>query len=166
MTPQIINLLAMTDDQIGPLVANTDLRSRMLVATPEGTVGVQSGNVARHFHADANATQLILDGAGSFWLGCREVQVKAGGLIITPRAPPMPVPGRRTAGSGPLLSSCRRSGRTTPTRFRKSVGGFRPPAIAGEEWEHRCGHAGGDGPTPIHTHPGPLAGPGLRPRPR
>lgn len=85
MLPQILNLLAMTDEEIGPLVPNTDLRSRLLSATSDGTVSIQSGNVMRHFHADANEIQLILDGAGSFWLGEREVQVKAGDLIIIPK---------------------------------------------------------------------------------
>jgi quercetin dioxygenase-like cupin family protein len=47
-----------------------------LVTTPAGTVAVQSGNVAKHFHADGNEIQLVLDGAGSFWLGDVEQQVK------------------------------------------------------------------------------------------
>ncbi|WP_431284788.1 AraC family ligand binding domain-containing protein [Humitalea sp. 24SJ18S-53] len=85
MAPQIINVLTMTDEEIGPLIGSTDLRSRPLVVTEFGTVGVQSGNVARHFHAEAHEIQLILDGAGSFWLGDREVQVRAGDLIIIPK---------------------------------------------------------------------------------
>lgn len=85
MEPRIINVMSMTDEEIGPLVANTDLRSRTLVATADGTVAVQSGNVFRHYHADANEIQLILDGAGSFWLGDREMQIKAGDLIIIPK---------------------------------------------------------------------------------
>ncbi|MBL6453747.1 cupin domain-containing protein [Belnapia sp. T6] len=85
MTPRIVNVMTMTDEEIGPLVPNTDLRSRLLVATPEGTIAVQSGNVFRHYHADANEIQLILDGAGSFWLGDREVQIKAGDLIVIPK---------------------------------------------------------------------------------
>ncbi|UFN48779.1 cupin domain-containing protein [Roseomonas sp. OT10] len=84
-TPRIVNLLSMTDEEIGPLVNNTDLRSRLLVATPEGTVAVQSGNVFKHFHKDADEIQLILDGAGSFWLDDREVQIKPGDLIVIPR---------------------------------------------------------------------------------
>ncbi len=88
MTPQIVNLFSMTDEEIGALIPNTDLRSRTLVATPDGTVGVQSGNVARHFHADADEIQLILAGSGSFWLADREVQVKPGDLVIIPRGTP------------------------------------------------------------------------------
>ncbi len=85
LTPQIVNLLSMTDEEIGNLFPNTDLRARTYVSLPEGTVGVQSGNVARHYHADANEIQLILQGEGSFWLGDRQVQVKPGDLIIIPR---------------------------------------------------------------------------------
>lgn len=88
LTPQIINLFSMTDEEIGNLIPNTDLRSRLLAATPEGTVAVQSGNVVRHYHADANEIQLILQGEGSFWLGDREVQIKPGDLIIIPRGTP------------------------------------------------------------------------------
>jgi mannose-6-phosphate isomerase-like protein (cupin superfamily) len=85
MTPQIINLMTMTDEEIGPLVNNTDLRSRSLVATRDGTINVQSGNVLKHFHRDADEIQLILDGTGSFWLDDREVQVRPGDLIVIPR---------------------------------------------------------------------------------
>jgi mannose-6-phosphate isomerase-like protein (cupin superfamily) len=85
LEPRIVNFKTMTDEEIGPLITNTDLRTRTLVATEQGTVAVQSGNVFKHFHADANEIQLILDGAGSFWLGDREVQVKAGDLIIIPK---------------------------------------------------------------------------------
>lgn len=88
MTAQIVNLLALSEDEIGPLAPNADLRSRTLLALPEGTVAVQSGNVVKHFHADANEIQLILDGAGSFWLGDKEQQVKAGDLILIPKGTP------------------------------------------------------------------------------
>jgi hypothetical protein len=63
---QIINIIDLPDEEIGSLVPNTDLRSRSLVVTQYGTVAVQSGNVAKHFHADANEVQLILSGSGSF----------------------------------------------------------------------------------------------------
>ncbi|MCR0981598.1 cupin domain-containing protein [Roseomonas populi] len=85
MSPRIVNLLALTDDEIGPLINNTDLRSRLLVSAPEGTVAVQSGNVLKHFHANADEIQYILDGSGSFWLGDREVQIKPGDFIVIPR---------------------------------------------------------------------------------
>ena len=88
MAPRIVNLFTMTDEEIGPLVNNTDLRSRGLVASEHGTVAVQSGNVFKHFHANTDEIQLILDGTGSFWLGEREVQVRPGDFIVIPRGTP------------------------------------------------------------------------------
>ncbi len=85
LVPRIVNLMALTEDEIGPLAPNADLRSRTLVSTEFGTVAVQSGNVVKHFHADANEIQLILDGTGSFWLGDSQVTVKPGDLVIIPR---------------------------------------------------------------------------------
>src|SRR5215213_8182719 len=88
LTPQIINVIDLPDEEIGLLVPNTDLRSRSLVVTDYGTVAVQSGNVAKHFHADANEIQLVLSGTGSFWLGDKEQQVRTGDLIIIPKGTP------------------------------------------------------------------------------
>ena len=85
MEPRIVNLFSMTEDEIGAPRPGADLRSRTLVDTEHGTVAIQSGNVMKHFHADADEIQLILDGTGSFWLGEREVQIKPGDLIIIPR---------------------------------------------------------------------------------
>jgi len=88
LTSQIINIVDLPDEEIGPLLPNTDLRSRSLVVTEYGTVAVQSGNVAKHFHADASEVQLILSGSGSFWLDDKEHQVRAGDLIIIPKGTP------------------------------------------------------------------------------
>ena len=85
LVPRIVSLTGLTEDEIGPLVNGTDLRSRTLVATEQGTVAVQSGNVFKHFHADANEIQLVLAGSGSFWLGDRQVQVKPRDLVIIPK---------------------------------------------------------------------------------
>ncbi|WP_424814407.1 cupin domain-containing protein [Roseococcus sp. YIM B11640] len=113
LTPQIVNLFTMTDEQIGNLVPNTDLRSRTLVATPDGTVAVQSGNVFRHFHSNTDEIQLILQGEGSFWLGGQEHQIKPGDLIVIPRGTPH-------AGS-----------RATTGRFR-ALAIKLPPQLAGD----------------------------------
>jgi mannose-6-phosphate isomerase-like protein (cupin superfamily) len=78
------SLFTMTDEEIGTMAAGSDLRSRLLVATPDSTISVQSGNAPRHDHADANAIQLILQGEGSFWLGDRQVTVKPGDRVIIP----------------------------------------------------------------------------------
>ena len=55
--PQVINIADMKDEEIGPFIDSTDLRdlrSGTLVTTQYGTIAVQSGNVPKHFHADAN----------------------------------------------------------------------------------------------------------------
>ena len=100
MEPRIVNVLTMTEEEIGPMRPNADIRSRTLVDSEHGTIAIQSGNVLKHFHADADEIQLILDGTGSFWLGDREVQVKPGDMVIIPR---------RTAHAG---------SRATTGRFR------------------------------------------------
>jgi quercetin dioxygenase-like cupin family protein len=86
LTPQIIDVGAMTDEQIGKLVPNVGtLRSRTLVATQHGTVAVQSGNVPRHTHQDADEIQYVVSGSGTFWLGDQQREVHPGDLIVIPR---------------------------------------------------------------------------------
>lgn len=85
LSAQIVNLAAMTDEQIGPLVPNTDLRTRLLGATEHGTVAIQSGNVFKHFHADAHEIQYIIEGSGTAWLGDKQVDLKPGDLVIIPK---------------------------------------------------------------------------------
>jgi mannose-6-phosphate isomerase-like protein (cupin superfamily) len=91
LRPQVIHIADMKDEEIGPFINSTDLRdlrSRTLVATHYGTIAVQSGNVPKHFHADANEIQIIVEGSGSFWLGENELQVKPGDFIIIPKGVP------------------------------------------------------------------------------
>ncbi|QBR02289.1 cupin domain-containing protein [Paraburkholderia pallida] len=85
LAPQIINLAAMTNEEIGPQVPNMGtLRTKILVATPYGTVAVQSGNVPRHYHTSANEIQYIIAGRGTFWLGSEQREVGPGDLIVVP----------------------------------------------------------------------------------
>ena len=85
LTAQIIDISGMSEEQIGPIIPNTELRTRTLVATEWGTVGIQAGNIFKHYHADANELQYIIEGTGSFWLGEKEVQIKPGDLVIIPK---------------------------------------------------------------------------------
>jgi quercetin dioxygenase-like cupin family protein len=86
LQPQIINLGAMTDAEIGDLVPNIGtLRTRTLVVQPEGTIAIQSGDVPRHTHSDANEIQYIIAGSGTAWLGDQQRQIRAGDLIIIPK---------------------------------------------------------------------------------
>lgn len=94
ITTRIFELAAMKDEEIGPIVPNTELRTRNLIVTEWGTVGIQVGNVFKHYHADANEVQYIIEGTGSFWLGDKEVQIKPGDLISIPK-------GTHHAGSKP-----------------------------------------------------------------
>ena len=82
---KIVNLIDMADEKIGPLQPLSELRSQLIGATEFGTVSVQSGNVIKHFHPNTNEIQYIIEGAGSFWLGDKEVQVKPGDLILIPK---------------------------------------------------------------------------------
>lgn len=85
LVPTIVHLGQLTDDDIGPPRPGLDLRSRTYVSKPGATVGVQSGNIFKHFHRDADEIQYIVEGSGSFWLGDRQQQVGPGDLIIIPK---------------------------------------------------------------------------------
>lgn len=86
LTPQIIDLAAMTDADIGPPVPNMGtLRSKGLVSTPNGTIAVQTGNVPKHRHLGSDEIQYVISGSGTFWLGNEQRQIHPGDLIIIPR---------------------------------------------------------------------------------
>jgi len=86
LAPQIINLAAMSDEDIGPLVPNMGtLRTKGLVTTPQGTVGVQAGNVPKHYHTSADEIQYVISGRGTAWLGNEQREVGPGDLIIIPK---------------------------------------------------------------------------------
>ena len=86
LAPLIINLPAMTNDDIGPQVPNMGtLRTKGLVNTPSGTIAVQSGNVPRHYHTSADEIQYVIAGTGTFWLGNEQRQVGPGDLIVIPK---------------------------------------------------------------------------------
>ena len=86
LQPQVIDLAAMTDAEVGTVVPNLGtLRSRTLVVLPEGTMAVQTGNVPRHTHSDANEFQYVIAGTGTFWLGDKQQEIHAGDLIVIPK---------------------------------------------------------------------------------
>lgn len=86
LQPQIIDLAAMTDAEIGPIVPNLGtLRSKTLLVQPQGTIAVQSGDVPKHTHTDANEIQFVIAGSGTFWLGDQQREIHAGDLIIIPK---------------------------------------------------------------------------------
>ena len=58
---------------------------RLLVATPGGTIAIQSGNVPKHYHIGSNEIQYVISGSGTFWLGNEQHQIHPGDLIIIPK---------------------------------------------------------------------------------
>ena len=86
LQPQIIDLAAITDADLGNIVPNLGtLRSRTLAVLPQGTMAVQTGNVPKHTHTDANEFQYVISGSGTFWLGSQQREIHAGDLIVIPK---------------------------------------------------------------------------------
>jgi mannose-6-phosphate isomerase-like protein (cupin superfamily) len=82
---RIVNVLKMTDDELGAERAGTHMRSNTFFADPGSTVSVQTGDVAKHYHRNSDEIQYIVEGRGTFWLGDREQEVGPGDLIIIPK---------------------------------------------------------------------------------
>ena len=84
MVPMIIDIAALKDADLAA-TSNPDLRSKPFVVTEYGTLAVQIGNVAKHFHANAHEIQYIVEGSGTAWLGDSRREIRPGMLIIIPR---------------------------------------------------------------------------------
>lgn len=91
----VIDLAGMKHDDI-PKTALPEMNSKGLVITEAGTVGIQSGNVAKHIHPKTDEIQYIIEGSGAMWLGNERKEFKAGSLIIIPKG---------TAHGGTLVTS-------------------------------------------------------------
>lgn len=85
LSPQIVDLRAMTDREIGPVTNVGTIRSKTLVKTPNGTVAIQSGDAPKHTHQTADEIQYVISGTGTFWLGDTPKKVHPGDLIIIPK---------------------------------------------------------------------------------
>ena len=97
LQPQIIDLAAITNADLGNIVPNLGtLRTRTLLVLPQGTMALQTGNVPKHMHAEANEFQYVISGSGMFWLGDQMREVHPGDLIIIPKG---------TAHAGSVVSS-------------------------------------------------------------
>lgn len=84
LTPIIIDVAALKDADLNA-TPNPDLRSKGFVATEHGAVAVQTGNVAKHFHSNADEIQYIVEGSGTGWLGDRRIELRPGMLLIIPK---------------------------------------------------------------------------------
>ena len=84
LTPMIIDVAALKDADLGA-TPNPDLRAKGFVATEHGTLAVQMGNVAKHFHSNTDEIQYIVEGTGTAWLGDQKREIRPGMLIIIPR---------------------------------------------------------------------------------
>jgi mannose-6-phosphate isomerase-like protein (cupin superfamily) len=105
-----VNALQEADLQTTPL---PDFHSKNLVVTEQATIAVQIGNVAKHFHAQSDEIQYIVEGTGTAWLGDKVVAIKPGMLLIIPKG---------TAHAGTVATS---------GKF-KSIAIKIPPQIAGD----------------------------------
>jgi mannose-6-phosphate isomerase-like protein (cupin superfamily) len=84
LAPMLIDIAALKDADLSATAA-PDLRSRGLVTTEHGTLAMQTGNIAKHFHDTADEIQYIVEGRGSAWLGDRKVELRPGLLLVIPR---------------------------------------------------------------------------------
>ena len=92
---QMIDLTALRHEDL-PATPNPAMNSKLVVATDNATIAVQSGNVAKHLHAKSDEIQYIIEGSGAMWLGGERHEFKPGTLIIIPKG---------TAHGGTLVSS-------------------------------------------------------------
>ena len=84
LAPLIIDVAALKDADLGA-TSNPDLRSKGFVTTPNATLAVQMGNVAKHFHSNTDEIQYIVEGTGTAWLGNEKREIRPGMLIVIPR---------------------------------------------------------------------------------
>lgn len=84
ITPQLIHVGELTPESLG-MPSGTGMRSKGYVSADGMTLAIQLGNAPKHQHPNTNEFQYILEGSGTTWLGDKEVQVKAGDLLIIPK---------------------------------------------------------------------------------
>ena len=87
LSAAIIDVAALKEADLAP-TPNPDLRNKTYVVTPNATIAVQMGNVAKHFHANADEIQYIVEGTGTAWLGSEKREIRPGMMIVIPRGTP------------------------------------------------------------------------------
>lgn len=85
LQPAAIDLITIApDDMPTPTAVFPNLRSKTLVVADGMTAALQIGTAPKHYHADANEVQIVLDGTGTEWLGDRQVMLKPGMMVVIP----------------------------------------------------------------------------------
>ena len=95
LTPAMIDLMAIKHADL-PTTSNPEMNAKGLVVTDNATLGLQSGNVAKHNHPNTDEIQYIVEGSGAMWLGNERKEFKPGTLIVIPKG---------TAHGGTLVTS-------------------------------------------------------------
>ena len=95
LAPAMIDLMVLKHADI-PATPNPEMNARGLVTTDNATIGIQSGNVAKHHHPKTDEIQYIIEGSGAMWLGGERKDFKPGTLIIIPKG---------TAHGGTIVTS-------------------------------------------------------------
>ena len=85
LTPQAIDLAAITTADLKPTGPGSPVSAKGLVAQDGMTLGIQIGPAPKHYHADANEIQYVMEGTGTQWLGDTQVALKPGMLLIIPK---------------------------------------------------------------------------------
>ena len=98
LLPAMIELAALKHADL-PATPNPEMNAKLLVATDNGTIGIQSGNVAKHAHPKTDEIQYIIEGSGAMWLGNERKEFKPGTLIVIPKGTPH---GGTLVTSGPV----------------------------------------------------------------
>lgn len=88
MTPQVIDIGAITLADLPATAPGSALHAKGLVSQDGMTVGVQIGIVPKHYHAAANEVQYVVDGTGTEWLGDKQIALKPGIMLIIPKGTP------------------------------------------------------------------------------
>lgn len=83
--PAVIHVGQLTPDDFPPPAPHAYARVKVVGKTDTGVVQVQMGATQKHYHANSNEVQYILEGSGMFWLGDKQVPVGPGDLIIIPK---------------------------------------------------------------------------------
>jgi mannose-6-phosphate isomerase-like protein (cupin superfamily) len=84
LAPAMIDLASIKHGDL-PSTANPEMNAKALVVTDNATIGIQSGNVAKHIHAKTDEIQYIIEGSGEMWLGGERKAFKPGTLIVIPK---------------------------------------------------------------------------------